>query len=103
MLQRNSLSKAHRRNAKPPPTTGIQERMHKRCRKKAASTSRDDALKESNDPQLINRIPFAVTYNPMLKNLHKIFKISNLASVPLKDVLKPFQTPLSLATDMQET
>ena len=42
--------------------------------KKATSTSRDDALKESNDPQLINRIPFVVTYNPMLPNLHKIFK-----------------------------
>ena len=41
---------------------------------KATSTSRDDALKESNDPQLINRIPFVVTYNPMLPNLHKIFK-----------------------------
>ena len=35
MLQRNSLSKAHRRNAKPPPTTGIQERMHERCHKKS--------------------------------------------------------------------
>ena len=74
MLQRNSLSKVHRRNAKPPPTTGIEERMHKRCHKKGTSTSRDNALKESNDPQLINRIPFVVTYNPMLPNLHKIFK-----------------------------
>ena len=42
--------------------------------KKATSTSRDDALKESNDSHLINRIPFVVTYNPMLPNLHKIFK-----------------------------
>ena len=74
MLQQNSLSKAHQRNAKPPPTMGIQERMHKRYHKKATSTSRDDALKESNDPQLISRKPFVVTYNPMLPNLHKIFK-----------------------------
>ena len=42
---------------KPPPTTGIQEKMHKRCHKKATSTSRDDALKESNDLQLMNKCP----------------------------------------------
>ena len=38
------------------------------------SISRDDALKENSDPQLMNRIPFVVAYNPMLPNLHKIFK-----------------------------
>ena len=70
--------------------------------KKATSTSRDYALKESNDPQLMNRIPFVVTYNP-IQIYTKSLKIFNLASVPLKDVLKPFQTPLSLATDVQET
>ena len=74
ICSKETLSKTHRRNAKPSPTTGIQERMHKRCHKKATSTSRDDALKESNDPQLMNGIPFAGTYNPMLPNLHKIFK-----------------------------
>ena len=42
--------------------------------KKAISTSKDDALKESNEPQLKNRKPFLVTYNPILPNLHKIFK-----------------------------
>ena len=71
--------------------------------KKATSTSRDDALKESNDLQLINRIPFVVTYNPMLPNLHKIFKDLQPCLSSSEDVLKPFQTPLSLATDVQET
>ena len=36
--------------------------------------SSDNGIQESNDPQLINRTPFVVTYNPMLPNLHKIFK-----------------------------
>ena len=42
--------------------------------KKATYSSRDDALKESNDPQLMNKIPFVVTYNPTPPYLHKIFK-----------------------------
>ena len=42
--------------------------------KKATYISRNDALKENSDPQLMNRISLFVTYNPMLPNLHKIFK-----------------------------
>ena len=47
-------------------------------------------------------MPFVVTYNPMLPNLYKIFKDLKPCLSPLKDMLKPFQTPLSLATDVQE-
>ena len=69
------------------PQRGYKRGCLKDAIKKATSISRDDALKENSDSQFMNRIPFVVTYNPMIPNLHKILKISYLASVPLKDVL----------------
>ena len=53
---------------------GCKRRYIKDAIEKATSISRADALKENSDPQLMNRILFVVTYNPMLPNLHKIFK-----------------------------
>ena len=59
---------------------------------KASKVPREASLKENHDQQKLDRVPFVITYNPLLPNLLKLLKDSQIILDASEKCKTVFQT-----------
>ena len=56
--------------------------------KKASLVTREEALADKTTPKSLQRVPFVITYNPMLPKYPRFYMIHSQFSMPLRDAPK---------------